>query len=48
VWTASAFASRLDIDGVVAALTFALMVSVFSVALSTLSTRFPAAEPKGA
>ena len=49
VWTASAFTSRLDIDGVVAALTFALMVSVFSVALSALSTRFiGAAEPKRA
>ena len=49
VWTASAFTSRLDIDGVVAALTFALMVSVFSVALSVLSTRFiGAAEPKRA
>ena len=49
VWMASAFTSRLEIDGVVAALTFALMVSVFSIALSTLSTRFMDADgPEGA
>ena len=40
VWVASSFTSRLEIGGVVAALTLALMVSVFSIALTTLVTRF--------
>jgi putative membrane protein len=37
VWAVSAVTSRLDIDGFVAAVTFALMVSVFSVALGVLA-----------
>lgn len=39
VWLASALTSRLDVDGLLAAVTFALMVSVFSIALSTLGTK---------
>lgn len=39
VWLVSALTSRLEVDGFVAAVTFALMVSVFSIALSTLGTK---------
>jgi len=39
VWLASAFTTRLRIDGVVAAITFALMVTVFSVALTWVTAR---------
>ena len=39
VWLASTLTSRLDVDGFVAAVTFALMVSVFSIALSTVGTK---------
>jgi uncharacterized membrane protein YvlD (DUF360 family) len=39
VWLASAFTSRLRIDNIVAAITFALMVTVFSVALTWVGER---------
>jgi len=39
VWLASTLTSRLEVDGFVAAVTFALMVSVFSIALSTLGAK---------
>jgi len=37
IWVASAMTTSLDIDGFVAAVTFALMVSVFSIALNRLA-----------
>jgi len=39
VWLVSALTSRLEVDGFLAAATFALMLSVFSIALSTLGTK---------
>ena len=39
VWLASALTTRLRIDNVVAAITFALMVTVFSVALTWVAER---------
>lgn len=42
VWLASAFTTRLDIDGLLAAITFALMVTVFSVALGWAGERLVA------
>jgi putative membrane protein len=39
VWLASTLTSRLDVDGFLAAVTFAMMVSVFSIALSTLGVK---------
>ena len=39
VWLASDFTTRLHIDGLVAAVTFALMVTVFSVAISWWAVR---------
>jgi uncharacterized membrane protein YvlD (DUF360 family) len=42
VWVASAFTTRLHIDGLVADITFALMVTVFSVALTWVGERVAA------
>jgi uncharacterized membrane protein YvlD (DUF360 family) len=42
VWLASALTTRLRIDNVVAAITFALMVTVFSVALTWAGERLVA------
>jgi uncharacterized membrane protein YvlD (DUF360 family) len=39
VWAASALTTRLHIDGLLAAVTFALLVTVFSVALTSTSER---------
>jgi uncharacterized membrane protein YvlD (DUF360 family) len=39
VWLASALTTRLDIDGILAAITFALLVTVFSVALGWVGER---------
>ena len=39
VWLASALTTRLHIDNVIAAITFALMVTVFSVALTWVAER---------
>lgn len=39
VWLASALTTRLQIDGIIAAITFALMVTVFSVALTWAGER---------
>jgi len=39
VWLASAFTTRLQIDNIIAAITFALMVTVFSVALTWVAER---------
>jgi putative membrane protein len=39
VWLASAFTTRLQIDNIIAAITFALMVTVFSVALTWAAER---------
>ena len=36
VWLVSAVTSRLQVDGLLAAVTFAMLLSVFSIALSTL------------
>lgn len=42
VWLASALTTRLRIDNIVAAITFALMVTVFSVALTWVGERLVA------
>ena len=47
VWVASAFTTRLDIGGPVAAVAFALEVSVFSIALNWLASRFVRRYKKG-
>ncbi|WP_299928580.1 phage holin family protein [uncultured Nocardioides sp.] len=42
VWLASALTTRLRIDNIIAAITFALMVTVFSVALTWVGDRLVA------
>ena len=42
VWLASALTTRLRIDNIIAAITFALMVTVFSVALTWVGERLVA------
>lgn len=39
VWAASVFTTRLRIDGFVAAITFAMMVTVFAVALGSIADK---------
>ena len=47
VWVASGFTTRLHIGGPVAAVAFALEVSVFSIALNWLASRFVRRYEKG-